>query len=832
MGKGFLVVQTVTAEGALPVAGASVRIWTNDNKLLFEVTTDANGNTERFELSAPPAEYQLSPQTAPYSFTEYTVEARAQGFIPIYIRGVQIFDGSESVLPINLHPLCEDRTHDCGYELIEVPPPTCAEPTGPQKQDEPPPPYEAVAQGDPYAPSPDYSSPQEWYYDELQTEIDGGAEDGYVETAGSAVEVGTDDPPAPLAQFVQPLNKQPAHPMGRLGVPPGGNFQTGLGPVFLPEFVRVKLGLPTSSAQVVRVPFIDYIKNVTSSEIFDHWPRNSMVANIHVIVTFLLNRIYSEWYPSRGYNFDITSTTQHDQRFIFGRNIFANISRTVDEFFNTFARRIGFANPYFTEYCNGTTATCRGLSQWGTVTLSNRGFTPLQILRYYYHNDMALETTDVFQGVASSYPGLPLTIGSQGPSVLRIQNFLNRIRTNFPAIPQINPADGVFRADTAAAVRAFQQAMNLRPVDGIVGPATWNLITQRYVAVIRLSELNGEAERIGLSPNPPTVIVRQGDRGVHVAHVQYILDVLSRYYSNIPSVIRDSNFGPNTRNAVIAFQRMQGITADGIVGPVTWNRLYAAYRGLSNIPQPPQPPPPGPGTPPPGNTRPYPGSPIREGARGENVRFIQESINLVRQVYTNLPALNEDGIFGPNTRNAVIAFQHQFALVPDGIVGPMTWAKLMEERAEVSGGVPVVPPPPQPPVPPPPPPSGGLSGTVVTTGGSLNVRNAPNTGAPILGALPNGSSVNVLAEQNGWYQINFGGGTGWASGLFVRLNTQGRVSTQGGNLNLRAQPNATAPVLTTIPNGTMLDLIGVAGDFFETSFGGQRGFVSRNFVSV
>ena len=771
MGKGFLIVEVTAAEGALPVPNAFVRIWTDDNKLLKQMSTNQDGNTEQVTLAAPDKQNQLSPQTAPNAYYNYTVEVRADGYVPIYIKGVQIVDESESVLPVALHPLACGSTHDCGYEFIDIPPPLCAEPTPPQLQSAEPQKgsmaFQLGVNENDYRYNPtwikDNLDPGGNYVDIGNLPIDRNLEDDQYGQMGTIERVrqnimsnqslptglspnfdgqnnsflgsnnakkNSEQPKAdqwenkarmvgarsfvPEFSYIPQIYRDAQIPPYTQSVPAGGKILSqnqiaaavqahplvptpssfaptlnrdpaaSLGPVFIPEFVRVKLGLPTSSAQVVRVPFIDYIKNVTSSEIFDSWPRNSMIANIHVIVTFVLNRVFAEWYPSRGHNFDITSTTQHDQRFIYGRNIFANISRTVDEFWNVYAHRIGFANPHFTEYCNGTTATCRGLSQWGTVTLANQGLNPLQILHRFYPTDLTLATASMAGSVVSSFPGTNLQIGSSGPNVLRIQNFLNRIRTNFPAIPLISNPTGIFGPETEAAVRGFQRTKNMT-VNGIVGSATWNRITQIYTAVIRLSELDSEAIRVGLSPNPPTVVIRQGSRGVNVAHLQYILDVLSRFYANIPSIIRDSNFGPRTRDAVIAFQQMQGITADGIVGPVTWGRLYAAYRGAvgTHTQNPPPVPPTNPSNP---NYRPYPGTLVREGARGEDVRWIQQSINIIRRVYPSLPWLSEDGVFGPLTRAAVVAFQNTFALSPDGIVGPITWAKLLQKRNEINGG--------------------------------------------------------------------------------------------------------------------------------------------------
>lgn len=441
--------------------------------------------------------------------------------------------------------------------------------------------------------------------------------------------------------------------------------------VIIPDFVTVHLGVPSnSSAPNTRVPFIDYVKNVTCSEIYPTWPNNSIIANVHCVVSFVLNRIYTEWYRVRGYNFDITNSTTVDQYFVPGRTIFANISQIVDGIFNIYARRSGFRNPYFTEFCNGTTTTCKGLSQWGTVTLANRGFTPIQILHNFYPNDLILTTAP--QGtVVESYPGVTLQVGSTGESVRRMQNRLNRIRVNYPAIPIIANPNGVYGADTEAAVRAFQRTFNLL-IDGKVGRNTWNRINQIWSSITKLSELDGEGERIGLDPNPPKVTIRQGSRGADVIHAQFILNYIAQFYPDIPAPIMDSVFGAGTTDAVRAFQRRFGLTADGIVGPNTWNKLYEVFRNLEG-----QTPPTTPETPaPPTTWPPFPGVLIRRGSTGANVRTVQEMLNNSRRQFPTVPAVSVDGIFGPLTENAVRAFQRARSLNADGIVGPITWNAL------------------------------------------------------------------------------------------------------------------------------------------------------------
>ncbi len=354
--------------------------------------------------------------------------------------------------------------------------------------------------------------------------------------------------------------------------------------VVIPNPITVHLGSPGSSAANVQVSFPDYVKNVASSEIYPTWPAASLTANIYAIITFALNRIYTEWYRSRGYNFDITNSTAYDQYFVQGRPIYDSISRIVDDIFNEYVRRQGQNAPYFTSFCNGTTATCQGLSQWGTVTLANQGLTPLQILRSYYPDDVEIAETNIITGILSSYPGTSLKSGSTGLDVQTIQTYLNRIRKNYPAIPAITDETGVFGTSTQAAVTKFQSVFNLTP-DGIVGKSTWYKISSLYTAVTRLAELDSEGQTLGIGTVPPSSILRQGSSGPDVITLQYLLDMISEYYPDIPGPAQDGIFGGETRQAVLAFQRAMQLNADGIVGPLTWNALYDTYQGiLQNIP--------------------------------------------------------------------------------------------------------------------------------------------------------------------------------------------------------------------------------------------------------
>lgn len=358
---------------------------------------------------------------------------------------------------------------------------------------------------------------------------------------------------------------------------------------YIPREITVHLGSPNSNAANVTVPFIDYVKNVASSEIYPTWDRSALTANILAIISFALNRVYTEFYRSRGYPFDITSSTAIDQKFINGRNYFDSISNLVDTIFNDYIRRVGFVEPLAAKFCNGTTVVCEGLSQWGSQGLAQQGLNPVQILRNYYGNNIEIVNDAPLRGYSPSYPGTPLRQGSTGPNVVRIQVILNRIAENYPAIPRIPVADGIFGPATEAAVRTFQRIFSLA-VDGIVGKATWYQLVRLYVGVTNLAELDSEGQRFyAVNWQVPGTLLN-GSRGDSVRQLQFMLRVLAEYINDIPPVSEDGIFGQQTRNAVIAFQRFAGLTPDGIVGEQTWSALYdraSSIIGITNrlIPQ-------------------------------------------------------------------------------------------------------------------------------------------------------------------------------------------------------------------------------------------------------
>lgn len=348
----------------------------------------------------------------------------------------------------------------------------------------------------------------------------------------------------------------------------------------IPQQITVHLGPPDSNAQNVTLSFPQYIKNVASSEIYPTWNESAIYANIYAQISYALNRVYTNFYRSRGYDFDITSSTAYDQKFIQGRTIFENISRIVDRIFTTYIRRIGNIEPLAAKYCNGTTVTCNGLSQWGSEYLARQGYNSLGILKYYYGDDIELVENTPISDIQTLYPDYALRRGDSGDPVTVIQRELNTISRNYPAIPRVE-VDGIFGESTERAVRTFQQIFDLTP-DGIVGEATWNKLVLLYVGILRLAELDSVGVNIFGSSLEYPESLRLGDENDKVATLQYFLSVISEFYDTVPSVPITGYFGELTQEAVLAFQRQAGLVADGVVGRRTWDELYRAYDGVSD----------------------------------------------------------------------------------------------------------------------------------------------------------------------------------------------------------------------------------------------------------
>ena len=480
-------------------------------------------------------------------------------------------------------------------------------------------------------------------------------------------EEGKDIPDAPIVI--------PPHPLfagsGGSGAQPVENcVPRVLDKVIIPKNITVHLGKPAASARNVTVSFRDYIANVASSEVYPTWPEQALRANIHCQISLALNRIYTEWYPSKGYTFNITNSTSYDQYYVHGRTVFDVMVRITDDIFNTYLRKRGTVNPYYSEYCDGKSVTCPGLKQWGTVTLANQGRTALQILRYYYGSDIEIVRTSNIQSIPQSYPGSPLRQGDSGTAVFTLQRQLNRITKDYPFLGKLT-VDGVFGAKMTATVKAFQKQFNLT-ADGVVGRQTWYKISYIYVSVKDLAELTSEGEVSSGTLSDGTwggTVLRTGSTGSAVEQLQFWLNTLAQYESSIPSLTVDGVYGTGTANTVRAFQRKYGLTVDGVVGRDTWTELYDQFRSIQSDN---------------GTPNAYPGTALREGASGQNVRLVQFWLKIARTVYSSLSNVTVDGKFGSATTAAVRRFQTYFGLTSDGVVGRTTWNKLYEVYNDIA----------------------------------------------------------------------------------------------------------------------------------------------------
>lgn len=448
---------------------------------------------------------------------------------------------------------------------------------------------------------------------------------------------------------------------------------------FIPEKITVHLGRPDdSSAENITVDFPYYIKNVASSELYPTWPEAALRANIYAIISYTLNRVYTEWYRSQGYDFDITNSTQYDQSFVKDRDIFQPISDIVDDIFNDYIRRQGNIEPLFAVYCDGRNVMCNGLSQWGSVDLARRGYIPYNILTYYYGDDINIVNNAPILPNIPSYPGEPLEFGSVGNDVNRIQLQLNRISNNYPAIPKINPVNAVYDQSTQNAVRAFQEIFNL-PVTGVVNKATWYKINYIYTSVKRLSQLNSEGVSIeDISLQFPQEL-RLGSTGTGVTALQYFLSVVGAYYNAVTPVDITGTFDSATESSVKSFQQVFGLPVTGVVDRATWNDLHRAYVGIvENVPiniesE---------------NAVLFPGTNLVEGMTNEYVRVLQEFLSFIHQTYPDIPDVSATGYFGPITRNAVTAFQRRFGINPTGSVGAETWNAISDVYYDLRYGYP------------------------------------------------------------------------------------------------------------------------------------------------
>lgn len=396
------------------------------------------------------------------------------------------------------------------------------------------------------------------------------------------------------------------------------------------------------------------------------WPEEALRANIIAQVSLALNRIWTEWYPSRGYSFNITGSPGYDQAYVNGRTVFAVMERLTAELFNTFVQRSGDAEPYFTEYCDGKTVTCPGMKQWGTVDRAREGMNALQILRYYYGNRVQLVTTDNIAAIPSSYPGSPLRRGSTGTNVRILQKQLSRIAKDYPSFGK--PAvTGTFDEATENSVKKFQKQFSLT-ADGVVGQRTWNTLYAAWVDA--QSDLGGTAW--------PGTALRRGAAGMEVRLVQFWLRLAADNYSVLRTVTVDGSYGAATVSAVEAFQTLFGLTPDGVVGRSTWNKLKEVGLAVANKIV---------------AANVAPGqftTTTRAGSSGTAVRAVQYYLRRLAAYYSDVPRVAVDGKFGAATTRAVKAWQSRAGLTVDGVVGRMTFQSLYDAAQALEASGPVV----------------------------------------------------------------------------------------------------------------------------------------------
>ena len=432
----------------------------------------------------------------------------------------------------------------------------------------------------------------------------------------------------------------------------------------VPNTITVHLGKPDDNAKNVTVPFTDYISNVASSEIYPTWPVESLKANIYAIISFTMNRIYNEWYRSKGYNFDITNSPIYDQAFVYNRSTYENINNIVEEIFNNYVVKGNSIDPYFTRYCDGRNTTCNGLSQWGSVSLANQGKSALEILRYYYGNDINIRY-DAEVGDTIGYPGYVVRLGSAGNPVLAIQRDLRRIRKNYPAIPNITSTLGIYDEETVLAVKKFQEIFSL-PVTGSVDKATWYKIKYVYTSVKKLSDLYSE----GLSEDEATFLyedeLNYGDTGIEVEYIHYFLDAIAFLDPDIPRLKTNSIYNDNSITMVKAFQEKYKLPVTGVFTYRDWNKLKEIYDNiLINL-----------------NNEfvndLYPDNFLSLGSSGDDVVRFQRYLLAICKYDHSIPGVRVNGIFDDLTNRSVLKLQKDFGLDQNGVVGPILWRKVVE----------------------------------------------------------------------------------------------------------------------------------------------------------
>ncbi|MDD4125109.1 MAG: peptidoglycan-binding protein [Eubacteriales bacterium] len=440
--------------------------------------------------------------------------------------------------------------------------------------------------------------------------------------------------------------------------------------VTVPENITIHLGAPTSDDENVTVPFIDYIKSVASGELYPTWPEAALKTNIIAEVSMALNRIHTKWYRARGYNFDITSLPEYDRAYTHGCPTFEITDKLVNRLFDKYAVKTKCTEPVLAICFDGYITEGEGLSQWGSVELAKQYYTPFDILRYYYGDDVYIKAAAVQEAIPDSFPG-DMSLGADCEDAALAQYRINRIAVNNPGMLFTETADGNYGESTVNAVKKFQSFFGLKTT-GIIDKATWYRIHYIYNTEKKLTETEKEKRYIH-NDGYPGYMLSMGDRDLSVLKMRHYLNKLSQYLGKdiIQPIPVNGIFDTQLRNAVYSFQNYCGITLSGVIDEETWNTVVTAFYDIPKDMSP--------------ESVTYPGTPVRYGDSGGTVKFIQYALNTVGNGRTEIPRLEEDGIYGDLTRNALKAFQKHYGLAADGIAGPLTWARLYSEYTGVSG---------------------------------------------------------------------------------------------------------------------------------------------------
>ena len=437
----------------------------------------------------------------------------------------------------------------------------------------------------------------------------------------------------------------------------------------VPTEITVHIGSPEEAGKTITVPFPEYIKNVASNEIYPSWPADAIKANILAQISFALNRVYNEWYPSLGYNFDITSSPAYDQTFKEDSQFFENISQIVDDIFNNYIVKGDQVQPLFAAYCDGINTTCDGLSQWGSVELARQGLSPTEILKRYYGNDIRIIYNAPVSPNIPSYPGFPFRLGSAGNYVRQLKVQLNRISNNYPAIPKIEDENIFFTTDMEESVKAFQEIFDL-PVTGTVDKATWYEVKYLYNAVKKVADLASEGISIEEVELPYGETLQVGDTGPYIRPLNYLLNFLSYFDTNIPKLnLSGEEFTEDTKEMVIAFQTSNNIETDGIVDKNTWNALVTTYNQTKeSIPE---------------EylyyeDKLYPGIFLSLGMTGDDILNLQNFLYIICEKTHQIPGVRVNGTFDELTEESIKAIQKRYNLPENGVVGPATWQKIID----------------------------------------------------------------------------------------------------------------------------------------------------------